>query len=178
MITSRTQLIELLKQFNLPLIAAEVGVAEGIFSRELLDLGIEKLYLIDIWKSVPFIEGCGSFKEEWHSRNYTDVLSKIKGHEDKVVMLQGFSYKVFTEIPDNSLGMVYLDGDHTKCGVKLDLACYYPKLVEGGIMCGHDYLNENYGVKEAVSEFAEGLEVHTLEENGDINNMGFWFQKK
>jgi hypothetical protein len=45
-ITSRAQLVDLMRSNGLPLFAAEVGVAEGQFSLQLLQAGIEKLYLI------------------------------------------------------------------------------------------------------------------------------------
>lgn len=176
-ITSRTQLIDLLKEFGLPSIVCEVGCAEGQFSQELLQLGVEKLYLVDIWEHVPFIDGCASFEPSWHESNYNQVLQKIKGYEDRVTILKGFSYKMAEQIPDNSLSMVYIDADHSYKGVQTDLASFYPKLVQGGIMSGHDFLNQNYGVQKAVLEFRQGGAVHTLLENGDENNMGFWFRK-
>ncbi len=176
-INSRTQIVELMKHFNLPLIAAEVGVAEGRLSKELLDWGIEKLYLIDIWEKVPFIKGCGSFEQSWHDDNYNLVLEKIKGREDKVVILKGFSYKMADKIPDNSVGLVYIDGDHTYEGARADIDSYWSKLVKGGIMAFHDAANPTYGIRDALYDFTKGVGVNILEENGAIENIGAWIQK-
>lgn len=177
-ITSRTQLIELMKHNGLPLIGVEVGVAEGIFSYELLKLGLEKLYMVDIWNRVPFIEGCASFSQEWHDQNYIDALERTKDYIDKRVVLKGFSYQVASEIPDESLGLVYIDGDHTYMGVKTDIESYYPKLVKDGIMAFHDFGNPTYGVNRAVQEFTRNEGIHRLIENGDINNLGAYIIKK
>jgi len=106
-INSRRQIVDLMKHFDLPLIAAEVGVAEGRLSVELLAWGIEKLYLIDIWEHIPFIVGMGSQSQELHNINYNSMLEKIKGQEEKVIILKGFSYKMANSIPDESLGMVF-----------------------------------------------------------------------
>lgn len=176
-IHSRTQIVELMKHFGLPLIAAEVGVAEGRLSKELLAMGIEKLYLIDIWENVPFIKGCGSFEQEWHEDNYKQVLERIKGREEDVIMLKGFSYKMADFIPDESLGMVYIDGDHTYEGARADINSYWPKLVRGGLMVFHDAANPSYGIQDAIHDFTRGVGINMLEEDGNIANKGAWIRK-
>jgi len=176
-INSRRQIVDLMKHFDLPLIAAEVGVAEGRLSIELLAWGIEKLYLIDIWEHIPFIVGMGSQSQELHNENYNSVLEKIKGQEEKVIILKGFSYKMAASIPDESLGMVYVDGDHTFQGALADIHSYYPKLVKGGIMCFHDACNPSYGIQDAMHNFTRGLGINILEEDGNIANKGAWIQK-
>lgn len=177
-INSRIHLVELMKHFNLPLIAAEIGVAEGRLSKNLLDWGIEKLYLIDIWEKVPFIKGCAAFEQEWHNNNFKQVIEKIKGHEGKVVLLKGFSYKMAEQIPDNSLGLAYIDGDHTYEGSRADIDSFYPKLVQGGIMAFHDAANPSYGIRDAMYDFTKGVGINMLEEDGNIANIGAWIQKK
>lgn len=178
-INSRVQVVELMKHFKLPLVAAEVGVAEGRLSKELLDWGIEKLYLIDIWEKVPFIKGCGSFDQSWHDDNYKSVLEAIKGREDDVIILKGFSYKMAEQIPDDSLGMVYIDGDHTYEGARADIDSYWPKLVDGGLMFFHDFRNPTYGIGDAVHDFCKGgIKIHELAEDGDIANIGCYIIKK
>jgi len=176
-INSRVQVVELMKHFQLPLVAAEVGVAEGRLSKELLNWGIEKLYLIDIWEKVPFIKGCGSFDQSWHENNYKSVLEAIKGREDDVILLKGFSYKMAEFIPDNSLGMVYIDGDHTYEGARADIDSYWPKLVNGGLMLFHDAVNPTYGIMDAMHNFTKGIGINLLEEDGNIANKGAWIQK-
>ena len=69
---------------------------------------------------------------------------------------------------------VYLDGDHSYEGVKLDLQCWYPKLKEYGVMCGDDYGHiSGRGVIKAVNEFAFDKKV--IITYGDDNQ--FWFVK-
>lgn len=178
-INSRTQIVELMKHFGLPLVAAEVGVAEGRLSKELLNWGIERLYLVDLFDNVPFIKGCASFEQSWHDTNYEAALKLESEFPDKIIILKGFSYKMANEIPDNSLGMVYLDAAHDYDSVRADLDSYFPKLVSGGVMAGHDFGNPTYGVRDAVHDFcANKYNIIELPEDGDINNMGFYFIKK
>lgn len=176
-INSRVQLVELMKHLGLPLIAAEVGVAEGRLSKELLNWGIEKLYLIDIWEKIPFIPGMASMEQSAHDDNYNGMLERIKGNEEKVIILKGFSYRMADEIPDNSLGLVYIDGDHTYQGARADIDSYWPKLVSGGIMAFHDAANPTYGIRDAMHDFTKGVGIHTLQEDGNIANIGAYIIK-
>lgn len=177
-INSRIHLVELMKYYNLPLKAAEIGVAEGRLSKELLNWGIELLYLIDIWEKVPFIKGCASYEQKWHDDNYKSVLEKISDNEGKVVILKGFSYKMAANIPDDSLGLVYVDGDHTYDGARADIDYYWGKLVDGGIMAFHDAVNPAYGIRAAINDFTKGKGINILEEDGKIENMGAYIIKE
>ncbi len=60
---------------------------------------------------------------------------------------------------------VWVDGNHAYEYVKSDLELYWPLIRAGGIMCGHDYTNnETCQVHRAVNEFAtaHGLSIETV----------------
>lgn len=179
-ITTRSDLAKLLDHHGLPRIVCEVGVAEGIFATEMFDWGLEKLYLVDIWENVPFIDGCASFDQEWHDGNYKQV-QELFGDKENVVILKGFSYKMAKLIPDESLSLVYVDGDHTRSGCRADIETYWPKLRQGGIMAFHDYgAKEVYGVFDAVETFAQlkRLQLTLLPEDGDPSHLGAYLRKQ
>jgi predicted O-methyltransferase YrrM len=70
------------------------------------------------------------------------------------------------QFPDESIDFVFIDGDHSYEGCAKDIDLWYPKLKEGGLLSGHDYRDgRNYGVKQAVHEFAarEGTQFRTGE---------------
>ena len=176
-IQTRSELGNLLTHFNLPPIVVEVGVAEGRFTDQILKWKLQQLYLIDSWRHLEQF-GDGRQPQEWHDNNKAEVLERIAKTKTPVTVLQGLSSEMVHQIPDNSLGMVYLDGDHSYEGALADLKAFLPKLVDGGIMAGHDYLSPDYGVEKAVKEFTQGkFEVNTIPEE-DIYNAGFWFIKK
>lgn len=51
----------------------------------------------------------------------------------------------------NSLNFVFLDSSHTHPETAQEIAVWYGKLVDGGVLAGHDYTSEeNPGVKESV----------------------------
>ena len=176
-IKHRSNLDLLMKELNVFGEVAEIGVAEGRFSLEILNWGVPKLYLVDIWESKPFY-GDAASPQDWHDKNYREAQERVAEFSDKVVFLRGLSSERAKDIPDNSLGMVYLDACHTYEAVLEDLHNYLPKLVHGGIMAGHDFLGKAYGVERAVREFAEkyNYQVNLIEEDSP-ENASFWFQK-
>lgn len=166
-IKHRLQLPSLMKELNLPMVAAEIGTAEGFFANDLINEGIGKLYAVDAWENIPGQKGDGSFSNAWHNKNYDAAMERLAPHGEKVIVLRGRSREMAQRIPDNTLGLVNVDCDHSLAGVSNDIVAYWPKLVSGGIMSFHDYENEMYGVKQAVTQFAKenNLEIHLLPEN-------------
>lgn len=156
--------------------AAEVGVAEGRYSLEILNWGVPHLYLVDIWESKPFF-GDANSTQDWHDKNFREAQERVSAFSN-VTFLRGLSVEMAKKIKDNSLGLVYLDACHTYEAVLEDLKAYMPKLKQGGIMAGHDFLAADYGVEKAVREFADenNLIVNLIEENSP-ENASFWFQK-
>lgn len=45
---------------------------------------------------------------------------------------------VIADLPDNSLGLAFLDDDHTKEHVAKEIEAVWPKMASGGIICFHD----------------------------------------
>jgi hypothetical protein len=174
-IKARTELPILLKYFNLPLIAAEIGVAGGANATDLLKNGIEKIFLIDNWATTGET-GDGSFPQDFHDWNYQEMLKNLKLFQGKYHILKGLSSDMHSFIFDGTLGLVYVDGAHDYESVKSDSKNYIPKLVKGGIIAFHDYPNEA-GVKMAVDEFAalNNYTIHEIPESC-IYDAGAWIQ--
>lgn len=71
------------------------------------------------------------------------------------------------DFEDESLGCVYLDGNHTYRAVMQDLHAWWDKLAVGGVMAGHDYQNgligdhkqSWFGVAQAVDDFAREMRL-------------------
>lgn len=174
----RGELIELVNEFNLPKFIVEVGVAEGRFAEEIYKWDIDELWLVDLWETMPFIDGCASFDQQWHDANYKRVKELFEGKKD-VFIMKGFSHKIAESIPDESMGLIYIDSDHSYGGCKSDVKSWWPKLVPGGIMAFHDYGDwQNYGVNRAVIEHVKGeVNVNVIPEDGQLSNIGAWIRK-
>lgn len=175
-INHRIELVNLLPYNS---IAAEVGVAQGLFSADLLDAGVSILYSIDNWNKIEGVTGDGNFEQPFHDSNYKDATERLSKYGHRSLILKGMSADTASKIPDNYLDLVYLDGAHYYDGVMADLKAYHPKLKSGGVMAGHDYLNESYGVRRAVNEFCanNGYVINVIEENKP-EDASFYFIKK
>lgn len=174
MIKSRAQLHEII---DLSLPGAEIGVASGVFSLEILRWGIKKLYMVDVWEQTPGLKGMAGDERTDHAQNYKDAAERVKDLPG--VLLKGLSTEMAKQIPDNSLGFVYLDACHEEEDVFQDLQTWVPKLVYGGVLAMHDYGDQNYGVKRAAQRFCNGkFKIHELREDGKIENIGAYFINK
>lgn len=166
------------KIIDLTLPGAEVGAASGVFSLEILSWGIKSLYLIDVWENTPSIRGMASEPQKEHEQRYKQAKERLKDFPNAIFM-KGLSSEMAKQIPDNSLGFVYLDACHDYKFVLQDLEIWVPKLVFGGVLGMHDYGDTNYGVQRAAKEFCNGkYKIHELPEDGRIENIGAYFINK
>lgn len=58
------------------------------------------------------------------------------------------------------LDFVFIDGDHTLNAVRFDIEKWWPHIVDGGLLCGHDWNHPRcrrgqWGVDQAVQEWSE-----------------------
>lgn len=133
------------------IIGVEIGVYKGFNAKDILDyLNIKMLYLID-----PYL----GYKEENKDRcqDYinnakNEMLVRMKPYKNKIKLIYKKSNKAIDEIPNN-LDFIYIDGSHLYKNVLQDLHLYYPKLKEGGVIIGDDYIDRHPGVIKAVDEF-------------------------
>ena len=174
----RIELVQLLKELGLPLVAAEVGCAEMLFSRDLISAGLDKLYLIDNWGEIIGQKGDGGFNQDWHDKNFKEGMERVAPYMSKIRVLKGMSTDMAKEIPDGELSLCYLDADHSYMAVMKDLFSFFPKVVHGGIIASHDALNEDYGVKKAFEDFCRGkYEIKIIPENSIYDASAYFIKK-
>jgi hypothetical protein len=157
-------------------IGVEVGVQEGIFSKEILKrwVNCKMFYLVDIWKQMDnYIDGANvnNSEQEEKLRKAAKNVEFAKGKVKIIRKLSSDAAKYFSE-NNIRFDAVYIDARHDYCGAKEDINAYYPLLNAGGVLSGHDYMpalkggvndwnvcaNGSYipgGVKRAVDEFVK-----------------------
>lgn len=147
----------------------EVGVAEGRFSKEMIEwpVYLANLFLVDRWAEVPGVRGDSANPQSWHDKNFEGAKERMAQYGSRVVFLRGESIQMAHAVADESLMLVYIDADHSYRGVMADIKAWRPKLVPNGIMAFHDYENPQYGVKQAVAVYCGewGLKIHLLPED-------------
>lgn len=85
--------------------------------------------------------------------------AKIESQYGKrLIPIQGLSEQVADSIPDASIDIIFIDGNHSYEYVYKDIVKYSPKLKPTGLLTGHDidYPGVNRAVKELVKTFDVG----------------------
>lgn len=67
---------------------------------------------------------------------------------------------------DNTLGFIYLDGDHRYEGISADIKAWWPKVKPGAMMAGHDYSSAFPDVVRAVNDFKKEIRKPISHHNG------------
>jgi hypothetical protein len=133
--------------------------------------------MVDAWDQLTGQTGDGTNPKAWHDKNYSDAMMRVKFAIEKVNVLRGISWEMAANVEDESLDLLYIDCCHTYECVTKDLQAWFPKLKRGGVCAGHDYINNAYGVFEAVRDFTAGnYAVHIIPENKN-EDAGFYFIK-
>jgi predicted O-methyltransferase YrrM len=76
--------------------------------------------------------------------------NNIKPVEDYITSIRKPSVEASNDFRDNSIEIVFIDAAHEYEPVKEDINAWLPKVRNGGLIAGHDYLLPS--VKKAVDE--------------------------
>jgi hypothetical protein len=134
-------------------VGVEIGVSEGISAEALLRRGVGFLYLVDPWEPYQGIQ-CDD-------ETLLKCVKRLRPYSPRyaIYRMRSLLARQFIQPP---LHFVWIDGDHSHSVVKMDVEDWFDFLRPNGILCGHDYTNnETCQVKQAVDEFAaeRGLKV-------------------
>ncbi len=151
-------------------VVAEVGVANGDFTKQILERSHpKKLHLVDAWETERFESGLDKVSERF-SGEITNGTIEVN---------RGLSTERLREFEDSYFDWVYIDTDHSYPTTRDELRIAARKVKSGGHIAGHDFTSGNpvravpYGVIEACNEFCvnEGWEYAflTLEPSGHFS---------
>lgn len=146
---------ELLTHIPKNTIGAEIGVFEGEFSKLIINtIQPQKFYMVDLFTGsmISGDKNGNNMKTISLDESYNQLSEQYKSNNN-VNVYKGKSEDFFKELDDNSLDFIYIDGDHSYGGVKIDLQNAFYKVKGGGLICGHDYTRRFQGVVDAVNEF-------------------------
>jgi hypothetical protein len=115
------------------LIGAEIGVDHGEYTEEFCKSGL-KIFAIDPWLY---------YKDYLRSQEGMDLICKdaekrLKPYPNCTI-IRKTSMDALSEVEDESLDFVYIDGNHWFKYVAEDLVEWTKKVKKGGIVAGHDY---------------------------------------
>ena len=145
----------------------EVGVKHGVNVERIRQWWkATTMYLVDPW-AVYALES----KQEFNDAIYKQVFNLFKDDLNTHVIRE---YSVnAAKILDGQYDIIFIDGDHSYKHVMADIKAWYPRVRDGGILCGHDYSEDHPDVKKAVVEYFGDKHIFTGKGQGDV-----WFHIK
>lgn len=166
---TRRELVKLVRPKG---IAAELGVANGVFSDLILrNSDIDYLYSIDMY---------GDRKHTVDQ--YKVALAQLVSHRKRNCILKMRFDEALSLFPDKYFDFIYIDGFAAKGqdgGTVLH--DWFPKIKDGGVFAGHDYADKWPMTVKAVDDFAakHKLKIHTVggthDPEDEQNRYASWF---
>ena len=122
---------------------AEIGVWKGDYARDILTncQQVIRYYMIDPWARLPDWNKPFNVEPLAFDDIHAECMAKTAFAAPRISVLRGRTREVIDQIPDGSLDFAYIDGDHTLRGITIDLVKILPKMREGGIIAGDDFVN-------------------------------------
>jgi hypothetical protein len=129
-------------------IGSYAGESTEIFAKHFKEvIAIDPFSYIEDDLNAPFYNQTNI---EWSSV-YEKFLSNTENYKN-INHIKKTSDDSISEIPNDYVDFVYIDGLHTYEQVKTDIKNYLPKIKKGGFIGGHDYHPNWQGVVDAVNE--------------------------
>jgi predicted O-methyltransferase YrrM len=105
-------------------VMVEIGCHRGV-STELFAMHCKKIYAVDPWQEPKAQTAKLEFEE------------RLKGY-DNIETIVDFSANACRLFDNESVDLVYIDGQHSYEAIKEDFHCWWPKIKIGGVISGHD----------------------------------------
>ena len=171
---NRIELVDIFEKYNFLNVGVEVGSCEGVYAAEILKRWSGNLYLIDVWNSLNKNEYVDINNRENYQDTYIKCIENIKNHTDRCHMLRGAGEKLVNLFEDESLDFVYIDANHRYDNVKQDIEIWYPKVRQGGILAGHDYLDFDWYADENFAENKKDKHIWMFNSDGSKYYAGLF----
>ncbi len=150
---------------SMPMI--EIGTFTGS-SMEIFSLFFNHVYAVDPLGGTP------DFCQDLVNRTEYMLDSIRRKSAGKIVThIRLRSDEACLNFKDETIGMVYIDGNHSYEWCRRDILNYWPKIIPGGYLCGHDYTNaDTPGVTRAVQELFGEPDEYFMDWSWKIKKIG------
>jgi predicted O-methyltransferase YrrM len=163
--TSReTSLPELFKEAGFKN-GVEIGVQQGLYSERLCqDIPGLTLYSIDCWRAHQGYREYVSQKKL--EAFYEEAVERLKPYDCHLI--REWSTEAANGFPKGSIDFCYIDANHDFANVVKDIAAWSPKVRNGGIVAGHDFIRRK-------SPYTMHHVVHAVMNWTECYNISPWF---
>lgn len=126
-------------------VGAELGVQKGHFAMTTLKTwaNCRKYVLVDLWAHQANYKDLANVDEQKQDRYYTQTRNNLAPYAHKTEFCRNYTTSCVHNYPDGHFDYIYVDALHDFKGVYRDLRTWWPKLRDGGIFAGHDYVGRN-----------------------------------
>jgi len=93
--------------------------------------------------------------------------------DDKISVHHSLSRDIHGAFQNESLGVLFIDGNHDYEHVKEDFTLYFPKVAKGGLVLFHDVIPSHPGVVRFIKEL-EADKNNGLESIAHITSLGIY----
>ncbi len=140
----------------------EIGSWLGSTAIAMADAGAE-VTCVDMWKDFGSSADIISALYRAHGEKvYQTFLRNIGTRKDRTIFpVRTTSQLAATERwhKDEQFDLVFIDANHDYDAVHQDIRLWFPRVREGGILCGHDFSDGFPGVMKAVRELFDDFTV-------------------
>ncbi len=138
-------------------IGSYVGASSCFIAASLKNKNNSRLYCIDTWENDAMSEG--------KQQTYDIFINNINLHEKYIIPQKGTSLDISRNFNDK-IDFLFIDGDHSYQGVKIDVENWFPKLNKNALVILHDI-----GWAEGVQKVAKELVQPYVTEQGQLPNL-------
>lgn len=149
----------------------EIGCDKGVTTTFLLE-ALPKITLYGVDPYTNYIDWNNHVLYE-RADTHKFLISQTVKYGDRFKLIRKTSDEAVADFPDNYFDFIFIDGLHTYDQVKKDCENFYPKVKEGGLFSGHDFMLIE-GVHRAVTEFAESKLAAI---NTTKHDVWYWIKK-
>ena len=137
-------------------VGAELGVKLGEFAHHTLSqwTSCTTYVLVDLWAHQENYKDIANVDDEQQEDTMAKALSTLGPFRDKLEVCRNYTTVCATQYPDNFFDYVYVDARHDYKGVSEDLDAWWPKLKDGGIFSGHDYVTNDDGPEQSGQDWS------------------------
>ena len=128
----------------------ELGVQLGHYAAEILKRWprCREYVLVDLWaKQENYFDGA-NVDNSIQNEILNTAMQSTSPWKDKIRVCRNYTTACAINYPDNHFDWVYVDARHDRQGVTEDLTTWWPKLRNGGLMCGHDFVTQFEGPQQ------------------------------
>lgn len=136
-----------------------------------------RFYTIDHWRGSAAEFRHNADADVRQGRLYDVFLENIRPVAAFVNVIRDDSSAAAERFDDGSVDFLYVDASHEYDGVLRDLAAWFPKVKEGGVIAGDDWCfadRQGYGVRDAVLDYFGPSAARLVIEPGSPNSE--WLQ--